>query len=107
MIIRVIFSRPNTQAEFELGGAPNGTCTTINGSNWLHPDKRFPNVWFCFLNEKSESVKQSVANNFRDIRSLGEKSDITQITILPEYNGREYDWNLDRELYEKYADVVL
>lgn len=79
MIIKVTLSHENTQAEFDLAGTPNGTCTSGFGCKWLH--KKGLEHYF-LLNESSLSMQRSIQNNFQDIRSLGNHGDIINIEVL-------------------------
>ncbi len=82
MIIKITLSRENTQAEFDLAGTPNGTCTSGFGCKWLH--KEGLGQYF-LLNESSLSVQRSIQHNFQDIRSLGNHGDILSIEVVDIY----------------------
>lgn len=79
MIIKITLSGENTQAEFDLAGIPNGTCTSGFGCRWLRKEGL---VHFFFLNDSSESVQRGVASNFQDIRSLGNPGDILSVETV-------------------------
>lgn len=79
MIIKVTLSRENTQAQFDLAGIPNGTCTSGFGCKWLYKEGL---EHYFLLNESSFSVQRSIQNNFQDIRCLGNPGDILNVEVV-------------------------
>lgn len=79
MIIKIVLSREDTQAEFDLAGIPNGTCTTAFGCRWLHKEGL---AHYFLLNDSSQSVQRSLQNNFQDIRCLGNPGEVSCIEVV-------------------------
>jgi hypothetical protein len=103
MIIKITFATEDSQAAFDLAGTPNGTCTSSFGSQWFPRDPVYPLILFCFLDESSHSVQHSIRTNFSDIWHIGLESDISNVSIIQEFQNVPYSTALGELLYRCYC----